>query len=105
MAQDGNTRHDIEIAPGGKRQISITSRQEGMLPFFAMFPQSTPAPRGVTIAMSLQFPCSAGLLVTGPGNHAYYADEWWRTRERLEHTMTVDDPVLPGDAVVLTIGV
>jgi hypothetical protein len=98
----------IEIAPGARRRVKFQAVHVEELPYIGVFPQTMPVRNGVEFIISTRVRRNTGLIVAaGSCQMAEYRHEWWKRDgkvDELTFRVQVTDPLLPGDAIILTIG-
>jgi hypothetical protein len=96
---------DLEIPPGSKREMHITSTYFGTLPYVAVFPQNIPVRGDSEIHLVSHVRDRTMLLVTGPHDCVRYDDDWWESKDELDYRLRIVNPLFPGDTILLAVGV
>jgi hypothetical protein len=95
----------IQVPVGTQRAIRTTSKYHGGYPYVATFPQSVPVLGDAEVNVTSFVGQPIRLSVIGRDDQNYRAQGRPATGEAVTLTMSIPGPLLPGDTVMLTVGI
>jgi hypothetical protein len=105
LALEKGGNPEIRIPAGERRSIRTSAVFSGDLPYIAFIPQKSLVRAGTLIHVISRVHTRVTVMVTGYEEAAQTFDSWWVPEAVLRRTVEVTSPLLPHEAIIVTVGV
>ena len=105
LALEKGDNPEIRIPAAGCRSIRTSAVFSGDMPYIAYIPQKSLVRAGTLIHVVSRIHTRVTVMVTGQEEMAHTFDQWWESEVELRRTVEVTSPLLPHEAIIVTVGV